>query len=55
MARTQQSVVYMDAALKIPWTGDVFFRLLTAEAIAENTSFITADREIRKNLKRTIW
>ena len=45
----------MDASLKADWTRDVFDRLLTAEAIAENAGFITADREIRNNLKRAIW
>ena len=45
----------VDVALKISWTRDVFDRLLTAEAIAENAGFITADIEIRKNLKQAIW
>ena len=45
----------IDASLKIGWTRDVFDRLLTAEAVAENAGFITADREIRDNLKQAIW
>ena len=45
----------IDATTKTDWTRDVFDRLLTAEAIAENAGFITADREIRKNLKQAIW
>jgi len=45
----------IDATLKTDWTRDVFDRLLTAEAVAENAGFITADREIRENLKQAVW
>lgn len=45
----------IDEALKIDWTRDVFDRLLTAEAQAKGSGFITADENIRVNLKQAIW
>ena len=45
----------IDEALKIDWTRDIFDRLLTAEAQAKGSGFITADENIRLNLKQAIW
>jgi len=42
-------------ALKLSWTRDVFDRLLVAEAAIEKQGFISADRNIQSNFKRTIW
>jgi PIN domain nuclease of toxin-antitoxin system len=36
----------IDEALKIDWTRDIFDRLLTAEAQAKGSGFITADENI---------
>jgi len=45
----------MDRALSISWTRDVFDRILAAEAAATECGFITADTNIRTNLKYAIW
>jgi PIN domain nuclease of toxin-antitoxin system len=45
----------IEEALKIRWTRDVFDRLLSAEANIVGGSFITADENIKSNLKLTIW
>jgi PIN domain nuclease of toxin-antitoxin system len=45
----------MDRASSISWTRDVFDRILVAEAAATASGFITADSNIRTNLKYTIW
>ena len=45
----------VDEALNISWTRDVFDRLLTAEAKANSSGFISADENIKSNLKHTIW
>ena len=45
----------IDESLKIDWTRDVFDRLLAAEAAAKGAGFITADADIRTNLKQAIW
>jgi PIN domain nuclease of toxin-antitoxin system len=45
----------IDEALKIKWTRDVFDRLLVAEATTKGVGFITADEDIKTNLKQAIW
>ena len=45
----------IDKALKISWTRDVFDRLLSAEAMVVGGGFITADENIKSNLKLAIW
>jgi PIN domain nuclease of toxin-antitoxin system len=45
----------IEEALKINWTRDVFDRLLVSEAIVAKQGFISADRNIQKNFKKTIW
>jgi PIN domain nuclease of toxin-antitoxin system len=45
----------IEEALKIDWTRDVFDRLLTAEAVARGSSFVTADENILSNVKHAIW
>ena len=45
----------IEEALKISWTRDVFDRLLSAEATAVEGGFITADENIKSNLKLAIW
>ena len=45
----------IEAALKINWTRDVFDRLLSAEAMVAGGGFITADENIKSNLKLAIW
>jgi PIN domain nuclease of toxin-antitoxin system len=45
----------MDRALSISWTRDVFDRILAAEAAATECGFITADSNMRTNLKYAIW
>jgi len=45
----------IDEASKIDWTRDVFDRLLTAEAIANESGFITADEDVRVNFKQAVW
>jgi PIN domain nuclease of toxin-antitoxin system len=45
----------IDEALKINWTRDVFDRLLVAETKASGCLLITADKDIRKNFKHSIW
>ena len=45
----------IEEALKINWTRDVFDRLLVSEAIVAKLDFISADRNILKNFKKTIW
>lgn len=45
----------IEEALKISWTGDVFDRLLVAEAKALKYGFISADRKIQFNFKQSIW
>jgi len=45
----------MDRALSISWTRDVFDRIPAAEAAATESGFITADSNIRTNLKYAIW
>jgi len=45
----------IEAALKIDWTRDVFDRLLTAEAVARGSGFITADENILSHLRNAIW
>jgi PIN domain nuclease of toxin-antitoxin system len=45
----------IEKALKISWTRDVFDRLLSAEAMVVGGGFITADENIKFNLKLAIW
>jgi PIN domain nuclease of toxin-antitoxin system len=45
----------IEEALKISWTRDVFDRLLSAEANIVGEGFITADENIKSNLKIAIW
>jgi PIN domain nuclease of toxin-antitoxin system len=45
----------IEEALKISWTRDVFDRLLSAEATVIGGGFITADENIKSNLKLAIW
>ncbi len=45
----------IEEALKISWTRDVFDRLLSAEALVVGGGFITADENIKSNLKLAIW
>ena len=45
----------IEKALKISWTCDVFDRLLSAEAMVVGGGFITADENIKSNLKLAIW
>ena len=45
----------IEQALKISWTRDVFDRLLSAEAMVVGGGFITADENIKSNLKLAIW
>jgi PIN domain nuclease of toxin-antitoxin system len=45
----------IEKALKISWTRDVFDRLLSAEAMVVGGGFITADENIKSNLKLAIW
>ena len=45
----------IEKALKISWTRDVFDRLLLAEAMVVGGGFITADDNIKFNLKLAIW
>ena len=45
----------IEEALKISWTRDVFDRLLSAEANIVGEGFITADENIKSNLKLAIW
>ena len=45
----------IEKALNISWTRDVFDRLLAAEALVVGGGFITADKNIKSNLKLAIW
>ena len=45
----------VETALKLNWTGDVFDRLLVAEAKAVGSGFITADSTINAQFKNTVW
>ena len=45
----------IDEAMKISWTRDGFDRLLVAEAQTLKLGFVSADRDIKSNYKRTIW
>lgn len=45
----------VEVSLALNWTRDPFDRLLTAQAQLHNSSFITADRLIRKNYPLCIW
>jgi PIN domain nuclease of toxin-antitoxin system len=45
----------IEEALKIDWTRDIFDRLLTAEAAARGSGFITADENILSHLRHAIW
>ncbi len=45
----------IEEALKISWTRDVFDRLLSAEVMVVGGGFITADENIKSNLKLVIW
>jgi len=45
----------IDESLKIRWTRDIFDRLLVAEAAAKGVGFITADKDIKTNLRQAIW
>ena len=45
----------IEEALKINWTRDVFDRLLSAEAAVVGAGFITADENIKSNLKLAVW
>ncbi len=45
----------IEKALHITWTRDVFDRLLSAEAMVVGGEFITADENIKSNLKLAIW
>ena len=45
----------IEKALNISWTRDVFDRLLAAEAMVAGGGFITADENIKSNLKLAIW
>lgn len=45
----------VEESLKIDWTRDVFDRMLTAEAGATESKFITADETIRTNFNGVVW
>jgi len=44
-----------DQALNCEWTRDVFDRLITAEAEAENVVLVTKDEKIRANYDKACW
>ena len=45
----------IEKAMKINWTRDVFDRMLSAETMVTGGGFITADKNIKSNLKLAIW
>jgi len=45
----------IEEAMKINWTRDVFDRMLSAETMVTGGGFITADKNIKSNLKLAIW
>lgn len=42
-------------AVRLTWTRDPFDRLISAQAIADGESLLTADRRILANLQHAIW
>jgi PIN domain nuclease of toxin-antitoxin system len=45
----------IEEAMKINWTRDVFDRMLSAETMVTGGGFITANKNIKSNLKLAIW
>jgi len=44
-----------DLAIACEWTRDVFDRLITAEAEADNVALVTKDERIRANYDKACW
>jgi PIN domain nuclease of toxin-antitoxin system len=45
----------VQAASELRWTRDPFDRMIVGQAMVENVSLITADRIIRRHVKRAFW